>query len=118
MRGDRLELQQLPDGTSKGSLTGSPARIRQRRSADNEWMVGHAERIDYNTGSEVSVLTGNAIMIRLTGETERDRIAGDRLVYDSVAETYQVESSSVKGRSNMAVMPSIRNSPSSGSKGE
>lgn len=109
MRGDRLELQQLPDGSSRGVLTGSPAHIRQRRSAENEWMVGRAERIDYDSRSEISVLTGNALMLRLAGETERDRISGDRLVYNSAAETYQVESTSSRGRSNMAVMPSPRN---------
>lgn len=105
MRGDRLELLQLPDGSSRGVLIGSPAQIRQRRTAENEWMVGRAARIDYDSSTEVSILTGNAIMRRLAGETERDRIAGERLVYNSINETYQVEAGPAGDRATMAVMP-------------
>jgi len=68
-------------------------------------MVGRAARIDYDSSTEVSILTGNAIMRRLAGETERDRIAGERLVYNSINETYQVEAGPAGDRATMAVMP-------------
>jgi len=105
MRGDRLELQQMPDGSSRGVLTGNPAHIRQRRAVESEWMVGNATRIDYDSQTEISVLTGNAVMRRLAGETEKDRIAGDRLVYTSVTEVYEVQATDGSGRATMSVMP-------------
>lgn len=105
MKGDRLELKQMPDGSSRGVLTGTPALIRQRRTIENEWMVGRANRIDYDSQTEVSVLTGNAVMRRLSGENEKDRIAGDRLLYSSVSEAYEVQTSSGQGRATMSVMP-------------
>jgi len=105
MKGDRLELQQMPDGSSRGVLIGTPAVIRQRRAVDNEWMVGRASRIDYDSQTEVSVLTGNAVMRRLSGENEKDRIAGDRLLYSSVSEVYEVQTSNGRGRATMSVMP-------------
>ena len=112
MRGDRLELQQMPDGSSLAVLRGNPAQMRQRRAADNEWMVGHANQIDYDSQTEISVLTGNAVMRRLSGETEKDRIAGDRLVYSSTTEVYEVQTTERSGRATMSVMPSTGRSQS------
>jgi len=105
LKGDRLELRQMPDGSSKGSLSGEPAMIRQQRLNSQEWVVGEAHRIDYDSASQVSVLEGQASMKRLQGETLRDHVAGDRLIFNSLTEEYKVESGSGRSRSRMTLMP-------------
>ncbi|NBT72866.1 MAG: lipopolysaccharide transport periplasmic protein LptA, partial [Betaproteobacteria bacterium] len=61
LRGDRLELQQLPDGKAQAVITGKPARFRQKREAVAEWMEGEGAQIDYSDQTEIAILTGNAV---------------------------------------------------------
>jgi len=106
MRGDRLELRRMPDGSSRFSLVGSPASFRQRRAPDNEWIQGQALRIDYDTASEISVLSGQSYIARLIGEAEVDKVTGERLVYDGVAESYLAEHlSDSSRRAAMSISP-------------
>lgn len=105
LKGDRLELKQLPDGSNLGHLKGNPALMRQRRQAEGEWIHGQADTIDYNSATEVAVLSGNAVLRRMVGEIERDRVAGDKVTYNSVTEVYQVEAGARGTRARMTVVP-------------
>ena len=105
MKGDRLELRQMPDGSSLGGLWGKPARIRQQRINSQEWIEGEAHRIDYDSASQVSVLEGQASMKRLQGENLLDQVAGDRIIYNGLSEAYKVDSEGGRGRSRMTLMP-------------
>ena len=105
LRGDRLELQQLPDGKTQAVVTGQPARLRQKREALQEWMEGEAVQIDYNNQTEIALLTGNAVMRRVGPDRELDRVAGDRLVYNNVTEFYEVEIKPGQPRARMTLMP-------------
>lgn len=108
MRGDRLELRRMPDGSSRFTLTGSPASFRQRRTPSNEWIQGQAVRIDYDSASEISVLGGTALLTRLIGEVEIDGVTGERLVYNGVAETYIAEHlSDPSKRATMSIRPDL-----------
>jgi lipopolysaccharide export system protein LptA len=105
LRGDRLELQQLPDGKAQAVITGQPARFRQKREAVAEWMEGEGAQIDYSDQTEIAILTGNAVMRRVGPDKELDRVAGDRLRYNNVTEFYEVEIKPGQPRARMTLMP-------------
>ena len=105
LRGDRLELRQQPDGTSQGVVTGQPARFRQKREGVDEWMVGESLRIDYDSKTEIAILSEQAVMRRLAGESAMDQVAGDRVVYNNVTEVYGVEVKPGQTRARMTLMP-------------
>lgn len=113
MRGERLELRRMPDGSSQFTLVGSPASFRQRRTPDNEWIRGQALSIDYDSASEVSVLGGSARLARLIGEEEVDRVAGERLIYNAVSEAYVAEHLlDPSKRATMTILPGVVSNPS------
>ena len=105
LRGDRLELQQLPDGKVQAVITGKPARFRQKREAVSEWMEGEGAQIDYSDQTEIAILTGNAVMRRVGPDKELDRVAGDRLRYNNITEFYEVEIRPGQPRARMTLMP-------------
>jgi lipopolysaccharide export system protein LptA len=105
LRGDRLELRQQPDGTSQSVLTGRPAKFRQRREGVDEWIVGESLRIDYDSRTEIAILSEQAIVRRLAGESTMDQVAGDRVVYNNVTEVYGVEVDPGQSRARMTLMP-------------
>lgn len=105
LRGDRLELQQLPDGKAQAVITGKPARFRQKREAVAEWMEGEGAQIDYSDQTEIAILTGNAVMRRVGPDKELDRVAGDRLRYNNITEFYEVEIKPGQPRARMTLMP-------------
>ena len=105
IRGDRLELRQQPDGTSQGVVTGQPARFRQKREGVDEWMVGESLQIDYDSKTEIAILSEQAVMRRLAGESAMDQVAGDRVVYNNVTEVYGVEVRPGQTRARMTLMP-------------
>lgn len=108
MRGDRMELSQDSAGNYFGTMTGRPARFRQKREGVNEFMEGEAQQLDYNGKDELVTLIQNAVMRRLEGDVLKDQVAGDRLTYDNLTERYQVESNEGQPRSRMFLMPGKR----------
>ncbi|MBU3725122.1 MAG: lipopolysaccharide transport periplasmic protein LptA [Burkholderiaceae bacterium] len=108
MRGDRMELSQDSAGNYFGTMTGQPARFRQKREGLNEFMEGEALQLDYNGKDDLVILIQNAVMRRLEGDVLRDQVAGDRLTYDNLTEQYQVESGQGQARSRMFLMPRKR----------
>jgi lipopolysaccharide export system protein LptA len=105
LRGDRLELRQQPDGTSQGVVTGKPARFRQKREGVDEWMVGESLRIDYDSKTEIAILSEQAVIRRLAGEAAMDQVAGDRVVYNNITEIYGVVVKPGHSRARMTLMP-------------
>lgn len=108
MRGDRMELTQDSNGNYFGTMTGRPARFRQKREGINEFMEGEATTLDYNGKDEIVTLIQNAVMRRLEGDVLKERVAGDRLTYNNLTERYQVESTEGQPRSRMLLMPNKR----------
>lgn len=109
MRGNRMEMWQDAAGNTFGTLTGEPARFRQKRDGLNEFMEGEGLRLDYNGREELVTLSGNAIMRRLAGDLLKDQVSGDRLSYNNLSEKYLVESGEGQGRSRMFLMPRTDN---------
>lgn len=112
LRGNRLVLRQLDSGVFTAEVTGSPARVQQARDTPGEMIRGEGAQILYNSQDEQAILTGQAIMRRLSGSQLLDQLIGERLVYSSVTETYKVESAagagasaSAPGRVQMTILP-------------
>ena len=105
MRGDRMEMWQDNAGNYYGTMTGKPARFRQKREGVNEFMEGESLRVDYDGKREIVTLTSNAIMRRLEGDVLKDQVSGDKLTYNNVTERYLVESGQGQARSRMFLMP-------------
>lgn len=88
LRADRLLISEDRYGFQKGTAFGGPgglARFRQKREGSEQYVEGEAERIEYDTRSEVAELFHRA-WIR-NGD---DQLRGDYIWYDSVAEKYMV----------------------------
>ncbi len=105
MRGDRMEMWQDTQGNYFGTMTGKPARFRQKREGVNEFMEGESLRVDYDGKREIVTLTNNAIMRRLEGDVLKDQVSGDKLTYNNITERYLVESGQGQARSRMFLMP-------------
>lgn len=88
LRADRVVITEDQYGFQKGVATGGKdglARIRQKREGKDEYTDGEAERIEYNSNSEIAEFFHRA-WVR-SGE---DQVRGDYIWYDGVSEKYLV----------------------------
>jgi len=88
LRADRVVITEDQYGFQKGVAFGGKdglARIRQKREGKDEYSEGEAERIEYNTNSEVAEFFHRA-WVR-SGE---DQVKGDYIWYDGISEKYLV----------------------------
>ena len=85
IRGDKLVVVQDKDGFAHGTVTGQLASFRQKREGYEEYVEGTAERIEYDSLSEVVNFYGQARMKR-----EKDDVRGDHITYNSKTEIFQV----------------------------
>jgi lipopolysaccharide export system protein LptA len=93
IRADRLELRETPEGYQMAQASGSagkPATYRQKRDGVDETVEGQAQRIDYDSRAGTLRFEGNAQVRRLQGAVPADEISGAVIVWDSVAETFNV----------------------------
>ena len=86
--GERIEVTH-PDGQlEKAITTGKPARFKRYNSAENAWVIGQANKIEYNTQSKTVLLSGNA-QIEQPG---KHLIKGSELFYDINKQTLNANS--------------------------
>ena len=93
IRADRLELRETPDGYQLAQAvggTGKLASYRQKRDGLDEWVEGQAQRIDYDSRTGTLRFDGQAQVRRLQAAAVADEIQGGVIVWDSVAETFNV----------------------------
>jgi lipopolysaccharide export system protein LptA len=93
LRGDRLVLEQDPEGYQHGTATGRPAAFRQKRDGVDEWIEGYGEQIHYDGRTETVRMTGRAKVRRLEGTRVVDEIDGAVITYDSLTEQFVVDGS-------------------------
>ncbi|MFZ9734334.1 MAG: lipopolysaccharide transport periplasmic protein LptA [Burkholderiaceae bacterium] len=105
LKGNRLELRQQPNGTMMAVITGTPAQFRQQRGQTKEWIEGEGQTIEYDGTAELVTITGQATMRRTLNDALLDQVAGDRLRYNNILETYQVEALPGMPRARMTLMP-------------
>lgn len=88
LRAERVVISEDKYGFQKGSATGGKgglARFRQKREGSTEYVEGEAERIEYNSNSEVAELFHRAWV-----KTGEDQVKGDYIWYDAISEKYLV----------------------------
>ena len=88
LKADRIVITEDQYGFQKGTAfagKGGLARFRQKREGKDEYIDGEAERIEYNSNSEIAELFHRA-WVR-SGE---DEVKGDYIWYDAVSEKYLV----------------------------
>ncbi len=93
IRADRLELRETPDGYQMAQAIGTAgkaATYRQKRDSVDETVEGTAQRIDYDSRTGTLRFDGVAQVRRLQGTVVADEISGGVIVWDSVAETFNV----------------------------
>lgn len=88
LRADRVVITEDPYGFQKGTAFGGKdglARMRQKREGMDEYTDGEAERIEYNTNSEIAEFFHRAWV-----KSGPDQVRGDYIWYDSISEKYLV----------------------------
>ena len=93
IRADRLELRETPEGYQLAQAVGSAGKLasyRQKRDGLDELVEGQAQRIDYDSRTGTLRFDGQAQVRRLQGAAVADEIQGGLIIWDSVAETFNV----------------------------
>ena len=93
IRADRLELRETPEGYQLAQASGTaakPATYRQKRDGVEEVVEGLAQRIDYDSRAGTLRFEGAAQVRRLQGAVVADEISGGVIVWDSLAEIFNV----------------------------
>ena len=93
LRADRLELRETPQGHQTAQALGGAGKLasyRQKRDGLDEVVEGQAQRIDYDSRAGTLRFEGQAQVRRLQGSTVADEIQGGVIIWDSVAETFNV----------------------------
>ena len=94
IRADRLELRETPQGYQMALALGSatkPASYRQKRDGADEFVEGQAQRIDYDSKAGTLRFEGAAVVRRLRGAMQADEIQGAVILWDSTAESFNVQ---------------------------
>ena len=96
-------LSRTKDGQQHAVATGSPVTFQQKLEGKPEYVKGHGTKVQYNSKSNIVVLTGNAQVSR-----GGDTVKGDVITYNTVTEYYTVDGS--KGRQvRVLLQPSTTN---------
>lgn len=104
---ERMELREVGEGHRTAVALGVPdtqAYFRQKREGLDEFIEGNADRIDYDSRSDLVKLTGNAKVRRLRGSTTADEITGNLITYDNRAELFNVAGDNAAGGRVRAVL--------------
>jgi lipopolysaccharide export system protein LptA len=98
MHGEKLIVKQDAAGNQHATLyasAGSTARFRQKRDGGKDlWIEGYAaDRIEYDSKTEIAKLFKQAKVKMLDSGRPTDEVEGDYISYDSRAEFYTVTNS-------------------------
>ncbi|MBL8418030.1 MAG: lipopolysaccharide transport periplasmic protein LptA [Dechloromonas sp.] len=88
LKADKVVITEDKYGFQLGVATGGKdglARIRQKREGLEEYIDGEAERIEYNTNTEVAEFFRRAWV-----RSGDDQVKGDYIWYDAISEKYLV----------------------------
>jgi lipopolysaccharide export system protein LptA len=103
IRGAQVEVRQDPQGNQFGLITGQPGFFRQKREGVDEHIEGQAERIEYDSKTEMVRFTGQAVLRRYRGSQLNDETTGSVITYDGRNDTFGVD-----GGARSAANPSGR----------
>ncbi|WP_434777443.1 lipopolysaccharide transport periplasmic protein LptA [Neisseria sp. Ec49-e6-T10] len=86
-----LQVTRNTEGFQKMVATGKPVTFRQKLEGKPQYVSGHANKVEYDSKTNVVILTGAAQVKR-----EGDVVDGARITYNTATETYQVDGSAGK----------------------
>ncbi|RIX40684.1 MAG: lipopolysaccharide transport periplasmic protein LptA [Rhodocyclales bacterium GT-UBC] len=104
LKADRVVVTEDQYGFQKGTAfsgKGGLARFRQKREGKDEYVDGEAERIEYNSNTEIAELFHRAWV-----RSGDDEVKGDYIWYDAVSEKYLVTAG--ESRDPKAPPPRVR----------
>lgn len=104
LRAEKIIISEDSYGFQRGTAFSSKnglARFRQKREGKDEYVEGQAERIEYNSRTEVAEL-----FHRAWAKSGDDEIRGDYIWYDAVSEKYMA--SAGERRSANEPQPRVR----------
>ena len=93
IRAARIEVRQSPAGYDTATAFGAPGRpatFRQKRDGVDEFIDGHAERLEYDGRADSVKFITNASVRRLRGATLADEISGNLVTYNATTEVFSV----------------------------
>lgn len=115
MKAGRALVTEDPQGYQFVTFWAAPdalAKFRQKRDgAGDFWVEGEAERVEYNTKTEVVKLFSKAKLTRLEGRKVTDEADGPFISYDSRQEVFAMENTTSGdskpggGRVKMVIQP-------------
>ena len=121
MKAERVTMVEDAAGyqhTTSYAAPGKLATFRQKRDGGADlWIEGEAERIEYDSKTEVAKLFSHAKMRRLEGTRPTDEVEGEFISYDSRTEFVAVnntptgESKTGGGRIKMVIQPRNAGAP-------
>jgi lipopolysaccharide export system protein LptA len=86
--GDQIVVVQDKNGLKHSTATGNPASFHQQREGADGYVEGYGERIEYDAGSEIMNIFGQAHVKR-----GQDDVHGDHITYNAKTEVFQVSGS-------------------------
>jgi len=104
LKADRVVITEDRYGFQKGTAFNGKnglAYFRQKREGKDEYVEGEAERIEYNTNSEIAELFHRAWV-----KSGEDQVKGDYIWYDAVNEKYLVTAGETRSPNGSA--PRVR----------
>ncbi|MEO8459114.1 MAG: lipopolysaccharide transport periplasmic protein LptA [Dokdonella sp.] len=111
--GDEAHLYDVPsktgkdDGSKRIVLTGKPAHMQQQLDNDGGLMTADANKIDYNTGTNIAELTGNVVVIQ-QGNSE---FRGEHMTYNSNTGAMEGGSQSPGSQVRLKFLPKNKSTP-------
>jgi len=103
IRAARIEVRQTPDGYDTAvafGAPGQPATFRQKRDGVDEYLDGHAQRLEYDGKADVVRFINDAVLRRLRGAIPADEITGNLITYDASSEQLTVSGGSAATAAN------------------
>lgn len=104
LKAERIIVTEDQYGFQKGTAfatKGGKATFRQKREGRDDYVEGEAERIEYNTNTEIAELFHRAWV-----KSGEDQVKGDYIWYDAVNEKYLVTAGETRDPS--AAPPRVR----------
>lgn len=108
---DHMTVYQKEGKTDKIIATGNPVRIKQKPEGGKEDMHGTSQRADYFPDSSILLLLDNATVWQGNKKDSSDRVASDRIEYDTRRSLMRAGTTSGGGgkRVHVTLQPSTKN---------
>lgn len=90
----QVELRETPQGqvaVAEGSAAMPLVQFRQKRDGVDEWIEGQAQRVEYDSATQVVRLIQSAQVRLLRAGVQADQVNGELIVYDNARDLFEVQ---------------------------